>query len=89
MSSSGSRSYTLQPPVIHQQDQHSSDSESYRSHRKYIEVTENRAPKKPVKIIDHGESKGHYDPAEPTSREAHAAPKKTRHEKKGSQKSSH
>jgi len=57
--------------------------------RKYIEVTENRAPKKPVKIIDHGENKGHYDPAEPTSREAHAAAKKTRDEKKRSQKSSH
>jgi hypothetical protein len=122
MSSSGARSYTLQPPVIHQQDQQSSDSDSYRSRnsseynsgsemsrsssnahargrpageterlrvpdngmlchsplpfrftnqiyvadRKYIEVTENRTSKKPVKIIDHGESKGHYDPAEPT-----------------------
>ncbi|PQE09344.1 hypothetical protein CJF31_00004197 [Rutstroemia sp. NJR-2017a BVV2] len=31
MASSGSRSYTLQPPVIHQQDQHSSDSDSYRT----------------------------------------------------------
>ncbi|KAM3078242.1 hypothetical protein ACMFMF_004648 [Clarireedia jacksonii] len=145
MSSSGSRGYSSssqQPPVIHNPDQHSSDSDSshtrssseynsesdmagrssnahmrtqpigetvrYRDFedrmlchnsllfhvtnqfclvgRKYVEakLTPNSKGRL-VNVIQHGDSKVHFDPDEPSSREAQTAHK---NEKRSSQKSS-
>jgi hypothetical protein len=61
-------------------------NQSFLAERKYIEAKETRNSKgRLVNVIEHGESKGHYDPDEPSSREAHAAQKqKRKHEKKSS-----
>ncbi|KAM3085379.1 hypothetical protein ACMFMG_002459 [Clarireedia jacksonii] len=126
MSSSGSRGYSSssqQPPVIHNPDQHSSDSDSshtrssseynsesdmagrssnahmrtqpigetvryrdFEDRRKYVEakLTPNSKGRL-VNVIQHGDSKVHFDPDEPSSREAQTAHK---NEKRSSQKSS-
>jgi len=50
--------------------------------RKYVEAKETQNSKgRLVNVVAHGASKGHHDPAEPSSREAHAAHK---YEKKSS-----